>query len=158
MTPRRVKFTVKATAEIWPNGFGLFIAQKNRNFLLFIVVIRHKDFFLNFQRYEGKTVSRPSLDDIIVVNIKFEANGESPRSRRDQNEQFGLFTFYQIIAKFLQNGKQFLTFLVFWNSVLVKNHQKYHRNRNLTKKIIEYGDRSWFAKTREFWCLGFWGF
>ena len=44
-----VIFTVKGTASSLPNKFGLLIAQKDRYHPLFIVVIRHKDFFSEFQ-------------------------------------------------------------------------------------------------------------
>lgn len=57
-----------------------------------------------------KTVLRPSLDDIIAENKEFQANVESLRSRGDYNEQFGLFTFCQIVANYLQNGTLFSFF------------------------------------------------
>ena len=51
-----------------------------------MVVTGHKHFFLKFQKYMEKTVSRQSLDDIIVDNIEFEAYVQSLRSRGDHEE------------------------------------------------------------------------
>ena len=56
-----------------------------------------------------KTVLRPYLDDIIAENKEFQANVESLRSR-GLFEQFGLFTFCQIVANYLQNGTLFSFF------------------------------------------------
>lgn len=88
-----------------------------------------------------KTVSRKPFGDHNIVIIEFQAIGESLRCMGGVNKNFSAFISCQFVVNFLQNGLN-LGMLNFFVGQKSPKIQKCHRNQNLTKKIIEYGDRS----------------
>ena len=108
LPPRPVIFFWKNPAISLFDGFHLFIAQKNRNFILYTVVTVLQQSFLKIRIWLLKTQFLTSCDGQSFATVNFKAKVQSPHCSWRSYEHFDLFTSTWIDLNLLQHFVQFL--------------------------------------------------